>query len=407
MTATARPHVNSRERRARLAIRHRLLPDRRTDDVVAIADDLVALHSSDPTTVYLSALVRMQHPSIEAIDTALYEDRTLIRHHAMRRTIWVMSREVAVSAHASSTRKVAANERRKLLGWLAASPEVDDPERWIRAATAEVLDLVAGKGTVFTRDIGIQLPELTIQLLAAPGTQNATPIPAHTRIPLLGAMEGHLLRARPAGSWTSGQYSWAALDRWIEGYSLQKDTGPSVEEASADLVSRLLARFGPMTTTDLRWWTGWTKGQTTQALAVTRAVDVDLDGDGTGWVGADDPLLRNTTGSENDGPWVAVLPSLDPTTMGWKERGWYVGDDLVPRLFDRFGNAGPTIWADGRIVGGWAQRPTGDLAVDLCEPISSEHHDLLDTELDRLTPAIGDTRFSIRFPSPSHRDLLT
>lgn len=39
------------ERRARLAARHRLLPAARTDDPAQIADDLVALHSSDPVTV--------------------------------------------------------------------------------------------------------------------------------------------------------------------------------------------------------------------------------------------------------------------------------------------------------------------------------------------------------------------
>ena len=43
------------ERRARLARRHLLLPEHRTDDVAAIADAVVALHSSDPVTVYLSA----------------------------------------------------------------------------------------------------------------------------------------------------------------------------------------------------------------------------------------------------------------------------------------------------------------------------------------------------------------
>ena len=42
-------------------------PPAHTDDVAAIADALVALHSSDPVTVYLSAAARMAHPSIEAV----------------------------------------------------------------------------------------------------------------------------------------------------------------------------------------------------------------------------------------------------------------------------------------------------------------------------------------------------
>ena len=85
------PHrtVDDAERRARLAHRHLLLPDDRTDDLAALADALVVLHSSDPVTVYLSALVRMRTPSLAAVDRALYDERTLVRHHAMRRTLWV------------------------------------------------------------------------------------------------------------------------------------------------------------------------------------------------------------------------------------------------------------------------------------------------------------------------------
>jgi hypothetical protein len=65
-------------------------------------------------------------------------------------------------------------------------------------------------------------------------------------------------------------------------------------------------------------------------------------------------------------PWVALLPSLDPTTMGWQQRTWYLGDH-APAVFDRNGNAGPTVWADGRIVGGWAQRRSGEVVFRLLE----------------------------------------
>ena len=52
------------ERRARLAARHHLLARTRTDDLPRLANDLVAFHSTDPVTVYLSAMARMRNPSI-------------------------------------------------------------------------------------------------------------------------------------------------------------------------------------------------------------------------------------------------------------------------------------------------------------------------------------------------------
>ncbi|MCU1366875.1 MAG: hypothetical protein JWN39_2514, partial [Ilumatobacteraceae bacterium] len=108
---TAVRSIDVAERRARIGIRHRLAPSCRTDDVVRITDDLVALHSTDPVSVHLSAAARMIHPSLEPLAAALYEDRTLLRHHAMRRTLWVFTPEVARWAHASVTTGLLTNQR--------------------------------------------------------------------------------------------------------------------------------------------------------------------------------------------------------------------------------------------------------------------------------------------------------
>src|ERR1700712_2282233 len=104
------PRIRTAARRARLAVRHRLLPHEHTDDVAAIADSVVALHSSDPVTVYLSATARMIHPSLEAVSAALYDDHSVIRHHAMRRTLWVMTPEVTRLAHAACTTGLVRGE---------------------------------------------------------------------------------------------------------------------------------------------------------------------------------------------------------------------------------------------------------------------------------------------------------
>ncbi len=42
-----------------------------------------------------------------------------------------------------------------------------------------------------------------------------------------------------------------------------------------------------------------------------------------------------------DKSWVAPLPLLDPTVMGWRRRGLYLAGH-GPQLFDTTGNAGTT-----------------------------------------------------------------
>ena len=69
-------------------------------------------------------------------------------------------------------------------------------------------------------------------------------------------------------------------------------------------------------------------------------------------------------------PWVALLPALDPTAMGWKERDWYLGEHAA-LLFDSNGNVGPTVWSDGRIVGGWGSGEDGEVVYRLLEDIGA------------------------------------
>jgi hypothetical protein len=105
-------------------------------------------------------------------------------------------------------------------------------------------------------------------------------------------------------------------------------------------------------------------------------------------------------------PWVALLPSLDPTTMGWKQREWYMGQHTT-RLFDRNGNAGPTIWTDGRVVGGWAQRKDGAVVCELLEDVDAETAERIEGEIARLQEWLGETIVTPRFRSPSDRALAS
>ena len=216
-----------------------------------------------------------------------------------------------------------------------------------------------------------------------------------SRVLLVLALDGKVVRGRPRGTWVSSQYSWAPAASWLG--SAMPELAPA--EARAGLVQRWLARFGPGTEADLRWWTGWPVRDVRAALAAVAAVEVDLDGQ-PGFVLPGD--LEPTPAPD---PWVALLPSLDATTMGWQARDWYLGEHRSA-LFDTNGNAGPTIWADGRIVGGWATRPGGEVVTELLEDVGREASQAVDAEAARTTELLQGVQVVPRFPGPLHRRLL-
>jgi hypothetical protein len=103
---------------------------------------------------------------------------------------------------------------------------------------------------------------------------------------------------------------------------------------------------------------------------------------------------------------VALLPSLDPTTMGWQQRGWYLGEH-GRALFDRNGNAGPTVWVDGRIVGGWAQRRSGEVVYELLEDTGGVAATAVAEAAAELESWLGPMRITPRFPTPLQKELAS
>jgi hypothetical protein len=85
--------------------------------------------------------------------------------------------------------------------------------------------------------------------------------------------------------------------------------------------------------------------------------------------------------------------------MGWAGRDWYLGPHR-PQLFDLSGNAGPTIWVDGRIVGGWAQRRSGEVVPRLLDDVGADAGREIEEAAAELEGWLGATRVTGSFPTP-------
>jgi hypothetical protein len=269
-----------------------------------------------------------------------------------------------------------------------------DGAAWLRAAERDTMAALHEHGELAGAQLTKLVPALSAKLHYGSGKW-AADVGMTTRVLFQLSAEGAIVRGRPRGTWISGQYRWIPTDVWL-GAPL-----PSIptQEASATLLRAWLASFGPGTMADLRWWTGWTAKQTTAALEANDVEEVTLDDGTTAFVLADDVAPVRTRAH-----WVAFLPGLDPTTMGWRDRDWYLGPH-GPTLFDTNGNAGPTVWADGHVVGGWGQRADGTVVYRLLERVDAATKKKVDAERDRLTAWFDGVRVTPRFRTPLEKEL--
>jgi hypothetical protein len=392
MAASGPPKITIADRRARLARRHGLAPGFRAADVVEAADSMVCLHATDPATVYLSAWARVEGMQVADLEQALYVDRSLVKQLAMRRTLWVIPRETLSLAQAAAGNRVAAAERRRLIGHVEKAGLQADGERWLAKAERKVLAALADGREATSSELREEIPELEGSIEYGEERSWGGRVSVGPRVLTVLSAAGEIVRGSNAGAWTTSRPRWTARTAWLG----EKVAAIEEPDGVAGLVEQWLRAFGPGTEADIKWWLGSTLTAVRRALAELDAVEVDVGGE-TGYVLPDD--LEPVEPVE---PWATLLPPLDPTTMGWSEREWYLGP-YQQQLFDRSGNAGPTVWWEGRIVGGWRQTESGDLDLQLLEDIGGEGRRAVESEAARLTEWLGGTKVLPRFPSPLWR----
>lgn len=391
-------HVGDVERRSRLVRRHAIAAGHRVADPEAATRAVVVLHATEPATVHLSVAARTEAVTVADVDAALYEQRSLVKQLAMRRTLFVFPRDLLPAAWGSASARVAEAERKRVVKNVVQAGLTGDGDAWLRDRRDEVLALLDAEGPLGALQLRERLPDLDVKVSGSPASERwGSPVPVAPRV--LGWMgaRADVVRGVNRGRWRVSRPLWTPMAGWLG----DLPDAWAEQAGYAALVGRWLARFGPGTETDLVWWLGATKSAVRRALADLGAVAVSLDSGDTGWLLPDDLAVE-----EPAEPTAALLPTLDPTTMGWKQRDFYLDAEDARVLVDSAGNAGATAWWDGRVVGCWVQDPGGRVEVVLrCDPGASARQ-ALDREAERLTGWLAGEVVGTIYKSPLMKQAL-
>ncbi|MGN6253052.1 MAG: winged helix DNA-binding domain-containing protein [Marmoricola sp.] len=380
--------ITDEERRARLGRRHGLGEPCR--DAVGAARSVVCLHATEPASVHLAAWARSGAVRAD-VDAALYEHRTLVKQLAMRRTVFAFPEELLPAVWGSAAARVARQQQDRLARDVVQHGLADDGPAWVAQVCAAVLERLRSAGPATTTELRAAVPALEGRVSVSPGKEYGGEFPIASRVLTTLAASGGVVRGTNAGGWKTSRPRWTATEDW-----LGRPADPATEAAGyARLVRAWLDRFGPGTEADIVWWLGATKAAVRGALTAVGAVEVAV-------VGGGEPayvLPEDLDPVEPVAPWAALLPALDPTTMAWKQRNFYLGPH-ADAVFDRNGNAGPTAWWDGRVVGGWTQDADGVVVVVPAEELPPEAARALAQKAVELTDWLdGDVVRSI-YQSP-------
>ena len=392
--------VTMEQRRCAMVRRHHLAGDAGSPEAVTRA--LVALHATDPASVYLSVLARSAASTLSDVADAMYARRTLVRWLAMRRTLFVFAREDIPMVQAAISTPLADRLHRALVSRLlrkGSEPPIDgDVGRWITDLEDRVEAALVRRGSASGAQLASDEPALATQILVrAPSDQ-----PQNLTSSLLALMsaDGRIVRGIPTGAWTTRHHRWEPISRWWE------EGLPSIDPAQAqrEIARRWLERFGPASIDDLQWWTGWNKTSTRHALANLAIEEVDLHGQPGIMLaspGAADDLF-----AEAPPPTATLLPALDPTPMGWKARDWFLSID-PHQIYDRSGNIGPTLWWNGEVIGSWAVTDGGEIVTSVIADRGTEALNAIDRLASQLPARLGDTVVTPAARTPLERSLTT
>lgn len=273
-------------------------------DLVRVVERSVGVYGTAPTC-YLSALARVPDFTLEEFKKAV-ADSTLVRIRAMRYSVHTLPADLIPTIAAATktlVRKLHSYRRR-------AEPHYEK--------FAEDIDRVLTSEPLSAAQIRLQIdPERELGDLFSV---------------LMGMAAGHfrIVRTVTTGTWRSDRFLYARWEDWLP------DRDPNhLDETTARnaLVQMYVDAYGPVEIDDVKWWTGWTKAQTLEAVA---GIDLAKQGDAH-------ELLSG----------VRLLPVWDVMMVAYRNRDRLFDPSFSPLTHDRYGNATSVVLHNGRVVGQW------------------------------------------------------
>lgn len=311
-----------------ILLKQHLTPDTKSEDILEITKDIGGLHCTSQTTPYLSLFSRSKDFSKDMLDIEAYENKNLGKIRCVRKTVFLHLKE-NIPWVINATKNQLSKRHVDYLANLGVSEEK------YQKIVNDILRILKGKN--------LSVSEIKNEL----GSKENISAMVN-----LACDKFKLIRNRPVKSWRDRRHTYSSFEEYFPGMGLES---VSEEESRKELVRYYLECFGPVSETDIVWWTGFNKTETRKALEelqeeVTQ-VCIGESKENLMISNTDFKILNNISVPEQE--IINVLPDLDSYLMGYKERDRYVKQEWYNHIFDRSGNATTTVLVNGQVKGIW------------------------------------------------------
>jgi hypothetical protein len=320
--------------------KHHLTDQSKTDDIIKIVNDIGGLHATSSASMYISLFARMKNFEKDDLNQQLYTLKNLGKIRFVRGTMYVLSKDMIPVAY-SAIQGIFSSLSKKY----AEFHKITNKE--YKKTSKQIIELLQGK-SMSTSEINNSLN-------------------SKSKIsPVINIMcdSGLLIRSTPKAGWRSNLHTYQSMDEYFPGMNLF-----SIPEHAArkQIVYNYIGCFGPVTTIDISWWTGFTK---TEIRKIIDDIKQDIsevkiaESDSRYFIKKSDKAsLRSTKSGKK--PIVTLLPILDPYIMGYKNRDRYLDEMYFDYIFDRSGNGTSTIMVNGKIMGVWGLKENKESIVKI------------------------------------------
>ncbi|MFX1454581.1 MAG: winged helix DNA-binding domain-containing protein [Promethearchaeota archaeon] len=308
--------------------KHHLKEQSKINNILQIVNDLCGLHATGILEPYLTLFTRMKDFKKEDLDNELYKKMSLGRIRGMRKTLFILTKEMIPVVHNVIKHQTVKRDNKYLELRDITREEYDELAREIinllakkEMSTSEIKKAVSSK-----KDINAVISVMCDEML--------------------------IIRGKPISSWKDKRLFYAPFKSYFPELNLNEY---DVTLATTDLISNYIRNYGPLSEKDIVWWTGLTKGKVrtslkhlSNVLEIIKVGDLDID-----------YLIHKSVKNDIESveikkqDTVNILPGLDPYIMGYKDRVRYVNPDNYEFIFDRSGNGTTVILLDGYVIGVW------------------------------------------------------